>query len=507
MQDQPDIMIIDSKRIPLKGAASSLIGGRPENQDNIGWMDTQLGFLLVVCDGMGGGPGGATASNLATRAIIQEIMACPKEADRANALRKAISHAEDIIEKKMHEVPALNGMGTTVVALLINEESAMIAHLGDSRCYRMRGNKSLFRTNDHSLVGELVRAKALTEEQARQSPQSNVITRGLGNTSNHVAEIDEVPYRRGDRFIACTDGVWGIMPHDKLLDNLGIQLDAANVVRPLQQEVDRLGASEGGNHDNHTLAIIEMAEDSTLKEKMNKQIKIILMALSAILALSIITNIVMAVIIKHLPSKAELQEALNKAEMLARGSSALEQINEDNTKTNAIKIGELEQRLALLEGEHEELLNEYENLYSERDSLAKALENAKTQLAKAEKKPIPSSNQKTGYKIEDSKKIAKNVMQGLNNMKSCNNKDFKIACKIQGNTKIKTANQVRELNALTNKKYKKTLDEIEYVLRGKDVGYIHQKEKGANYTPTPAAMNIIEDLIRKFEKVQKQIIQ
>ena len=101
--------------------------------------------------------------------------------------------------------------------------------------------------------------------------------------------------------------------------------------------------------------------------------------------------------------------------------------------------------------------------------------------------------------------MTQNIINNLKAMKYCNSTDFKVACKKQGKTKITTANQVRELNKLTNNKYKDSLYTIESVLRGKDVGYVHQKEKGANYTPTPDAMSIIEELIRKFEKMQRQI--
>ncbi|MBQ9651505.1 MAG: protein phosphatase 2C domain-containing protein, partial [Prevotella sp.] len=187
------IVEISSKLLPLHGFGSSLQGGRPENQDDWGFVDTPLGFLLVVCDGLGGGPGGKTASAIVKREILTTIMSASPQTPRTEALKIAVSKAEDALEYKMAEVPELQGMGSTLVAVLINQQSAVVAHLGDSRFYRISGNKVAFRTGDHSLVGELVRTKALTEEQARVSPQSNVITRGLGNTSNHVADITEIP--------------------------------------------------------------------------------------------------------------------------------------------------------------------------------------------------------------------------------------------------------------------------------------------------------------------------
>ena len=119
-----------------------------------------------------------------------------------------------------------------------------------------------FRTQDHSLVGELVRKKALTEEQARTSPQSNIISRGLGGVSNNIPEITEIPYRKGDRFVLCTDGVWGSMPHKILLQRLTAKSSCEAIVHNLSSEIDSLGNAHGGFHDNHTLAIIEMGENS-----------------------------------------------------------------------------------------------------------------------------------------------------------------------------------------------------------------------------------------------------
>ena len=173
-------------------------------------------------------------------------------------------------------------MGSTLVAVLINQQSAVIANLGDSRCYRISHGRVAHRTDDHSLVGELVRNNALTEEQARTSPQSNVIMRGLGNTSNHTAEITEVPYQKGDRFFVCTDGVWGVMPHEQLVQRLTSQQTLSDLVDNLSAEIDQIGFSTGGHHDNHTLAAIEMNTDSILKDKMSKILKIALAVLTAL---------------------------------------------------------------------------------------------------------------------------------------------------------------------------------------------------------------------------------
>ena len=283
--------IITSQLIPLHGAASTMIGGRPENQDDLGWVDTPLGFLLVVCDGMGGGPSGKTASYIAKYEILKTIAETSEHTSRELALKMAVAKAQLVLEEKISEMPALAGMGSTFVAVLINRQSAVVAHAGDSRCYILRGKRCIYRSNDHSLVGELVKKKALTEEEARRSPQANVITRGLGSPTNQVPEFDEISFRKGDRFIVCTDGIWGAMPHDELLRKFISFADPHQLVSLLPNEVDRLGFSRGGNHDNHTLAVFDLDTNAELKgsfewKKWTKMIGVISGALVCIVVLT-----------------------------------------------------------------------------------------------------------------------------------------------------------------------------------------------------------------------------
>lgn len=285
------MFIINSNIVKLHGAAESLQGGRPDNQDDLGFADTPLGFLFIVCDGMGGGPGGKTASYIAKYVIANTLSECDPQMPRDKAFKMAVSKANDALEEKMEQMPNLRGMGSTFVAVLINNESAMVAYAGDSRCYRMHGRYVLFRTKDHSLVGELVRKKALTEEQARTSPQSNVISRGLGSVSNHVPEICEIPYRKGDRFILCTDGVWGTMPQKQLVKWFSMNADCQQVVGKLSIEIDKIGKTKGGHYDNHTLAIIEMDCTSTKKDKW------MLWSIGSIVALAFVVLLVIALVL------------------------------------------------------------------------------------------------------------------------------------------------------------------------------------------------------------------
>jgi len=290
------MIIIKSDIVSLHGAAISKIGGRPENQDDMAYLDTPLGFLIVVCDGMGGGPGGKTASYIVKQEIAEVLLNCSPQTPRDLALKKAAARAHQSLEEKMRENPALCGMGATFVAALINSQSAVIAHAGDSRLYRLHGKKCLFRTRDHSLVAELVKKKVMTEEDARLSPQANVITRGLGSTNNHVPEIDEIPFKKGDRFVLCTDGIWGSMQQPELLKIFTRPNDLQQLLTELSDQVDKIGFSKGGSHDNHTIAMFEFGNDSQLKDtlSLNKKISIAAGVLFFLVMAAVLYSIVIA---------------------------------------------------------------------------------------------------------------------------------------------------------------------------------------------------------------------
>lgn len=338
---------VKSDLIHLTGAGNSCQGGRPENQDDWGFLDTPLGFLLVVCDGMGGGPGGKTASEVAKKAFAQCIHSSNEHATPEETLKMAVAKAQEAIEQRTSQDPSLTGMGSTLVALLVNKDQAWIAHLGDSRCYQMRGRRMVFRTKDHSLVGELVQYKTLTEEQARTSPQSNVITRALGSTANHVAEIESVPYCKGDRFILCTDGVWGIMPQEQLLNRFSATPDAGVMADNLSKEIDNIGFAADGHHDNHTLVVVDMGENSNIQGKMTKTAKIIIAVLAGLLFVSLIVNITILAKQSMVDNKGIVSMVQNEQQ-----ESQEQEVSDratDNTDINQLKVEELREKVINLE--------------------------------------------------------------------------------------------------------------------------------------------------------------
>ncbi len=240
----------------------SNIGGRIESQDFYGSTQTKFGELLVICDGMGGHNGGKYAAEKAVEIIIEEV-AKSNETNPEKALQVSILKANSAIWQESNINASLKGMGTTVVALLITPEKAICCHVGDSRMYQLRNSKIIHRTSDHSQVFDLVRLGRITEEQARLLEKSNVITRSLGTKLTLNVEItNNLNHKTGDRFLLCTDGVWGMIPENQLIEMIFEEGDIASVVANLIKKINTIGITNGGNHDNLTVALVEMETNS-----------------------------------------------------------------------------------------------------------------------------------------------------------------------------------------------------------------------------------------------------
>lgn len=272
------------------GYIDSRIGGRKENQDSAGLRDTKLGYLIVVCDGMGGMQGGSVASQIAVQTILETVASADVQANPSMTLIKAIRNANMAIIEEGRDDPNLQGMGTTVTALLLTPHSALTAYLGDSRIYQIRHGEKVFRTFDHSMVFEMVKEKVISEEQARLSDQSNVIMKALGITPDIEVEVVERPYRKGDRFVLCTDGFWGAMPEDEFIRHLSEKKTLDKILDSTANIVESIGRNSGKEYDNLTAAILEMNSNSILKEKMNRKAKILIAILAIFLIISVTLN-------------------------------------------------------------------------------------------------------------------------------------------------------------------------------------------------------------------------
>lgn len=342
----------------LSAFVESRIGGRAENQDSYGCKETPFGFLVTVCDGMGGGPGGKTASTIAVNEIISGVLDGNTEDTATNILIRAIRRANMAIIEFAKENPSYSGMGSTCTALLINEKCATIAHVGDSRIYQIRGKYKVYRTFDHSMVFDLVKQKVITEEQARLSAQSNVITRALGAKYDLEVECTELPYRAGDRFILCTDGIHGAVPETQLIEMFSNRVQSLGAVTDeVATTIDGEGRMAGGGHDNLTLAIIETNINSILKSKMNLRLKILFYTLAVVCIASIIMNVVQAM------------------------SGTMKPIDDGNGE-NPMIVENLKDDISRLEAEGQKLMEEKDSIKKAADKIIKELKTDSMKMRK-----------------------------------------------------------------------------------------------------------------------------
>lgn len=256
--------------------SESMQGGRNENQDyTTAKVLGKTHTVLVVCDGMGGMAGGRQASFLAAHTIVDSIAEFfyRQDVDEAEKpqpeelLKEVFQRANLAVFNRGHEDVDLFGMGSTAVVVYLTPEKAYVAHTGDSRCYQLRNGKKIFRTNDHSRVFELVAAGIYSEEQARTAPGNNIITRAMGVRKSIEVEIHQLSYKKGDRFLLCSDGIWNTMPEDQLLNLFNSEENIADVVKKTTQIVNEMGINSQQEYDNLTLLCAETHTDSTFQEK------------------------------------------------------------------------------------------------------------------------------------------------------------------------------------------------------------------------------------------------
>lgn len=233
---------------------------REKNEDSHAISD-DLG-LYVVADGMGGHLGGQMASSLAVKAVTaavaerrDEVQAgagsTPIESSTVpRILADAVRGACNEIYEAAQADPELQGMGTTVTAMLVAGNRAFVAHVGDSRCYLQRGEKIIQITDDHSLVNEQIKAGLISREQARASRLKNVITRSVGFERDVAVDTFALPLQTGDKFLMCSDGLANFVDDTEI----GLALATLPLDGVPKAMIDL--ANERGGDDNITVVCV-----------------------------------------------------------------------------------------------------------------------------------------------------------------------------------------------------------------------------------------------------------
>lgn len=217
--------------------------------------------VYVVADGMGGHRHGEVASRIAVEAISAAFHGQRELGDldadlpsHLARLKAAIESAQAAVQGAVEEDVALVGMGTTVVAMIIEEDSAGVAHVGDSRAYRFRDGALKQLTKDHTWVGEQVGAGLLSEEQAKVHPLRNVVTRALGGRGGVEVDVSEISLRPDDLYLLCSDGLTGMLSDQEI----GEHLAGAESIEEASRNLIA-SANDGGGVDNTTVLIVEIS--------------------------------------------------------------------------------------------------------------------------------------------------------------------------------------------------------------------------------------------------------
>ncbi len=229
---------------------------RKANEDSLGLAQTPNGYLFVVCDGMGGHVGGATASKIAVNSIVNYLSSKTYN-DISLALTEALCVANNEILNEVARVPELRGMGTTACVVLVQPEAVWFAHVGDSRIY-LRTNNQLHRiTKDHSLVQGLVDQGMITDAEAENHPQKNRILKALGIAEDLKPTVCAEPLlpAKNDIILICSDGLNG------MVNDLTMQAVLLKHTT-LQEKCDELItlAKRAGGSDNITAILVETKE-------------------------------------------------------------------------------------------------------------------------------------------------------------------------------------------------------------------------------------------------------
>ena len=208
--------------------------------------------LYGVADGMGGHKGGEVASTSARDDLLRELEG---KTPSVAALSGAIEEGNRQIYHQQEHDDALTGMGTTLSVLWMSDNFVYIGHVGDSRVYLLRDGEFKQMTLDHSLVEQLVREGVLTEEEAQNHPMRNIITRAIGTDESVEVDVVVEERRKGDLWLACSDGLHGLVDDRQMRDAL------RQYAPEKAADVLLKAALDAGGRDNVTLVIVHDGEE------------------------------------------------------------------------------------------------------------------------------------------------------------------------------------------------------------------------------------------------------
>ncbi len=224
---------------------------RKLNEDYLGSIEDDKKRLYVVADGMGGHNAGEIASKIAVESTIEYVNTQAEYDDLGNILSDAIKFANNKIYQHALSDSNTAGMGTTITACLIYNGKTIIANVGDSSCFAIKEDGITKVTKDHSLVQQLVDSGSITEEQATNHPNKNIITRALGTNASVEVDLFHIELAETDKLVLCTDGLTNSVNKNEIYD-IATKNNNVDAVRQLI-ELSKLK----GSTDNISVIILE----------------------------------------------------------------------------------------------------------------------------------------------------------------------------------------------------------------------------------------------------------
>lgn len=240
----------------MKAVGMSDIGRCRQNNEDAYYMaddDFPVPYCYVVADGMGGCNAGEVASQTAIAAFVSYVQAQQSKGDIPDLLTTAFQAANQAVFDKSNTSLEFAEMGTTMVAAIVQDNKAYIAHVGDSRAYLLQDGTLQCLTTDHSYVMELVKMGDITKEEAAKHPKRNIITRAIGIRDLVETDVTIYDVKKGDLLLLCTDGLSGMLSDAEMETFLQQKISLNKKVKGL---VDT--ANQKGGFDNISLVLIEI---------------------------------------------------------------------------------------------------------------------------------------------------------------------------------------------------------------------------------------------------------
>lgn len=243
----------------MKYAAKTVEGRRAQNQDVVFILKDGLIAMAAVADGMGGHNAGDVASALAIKTLVENMVN-----EAPGSIKEKLIHAVNMANSAVYELSLTNGaykgMGTTLVAAVLENDKFTVANVGDSRLYYYDGSTITQITEDHSYVAQLAALGYISREEIARHPQRNLITRAVGTRPVERVDIFERVWKKGDRLLLCSDGLYGELSEDELLEALKCSENELN--ESCEALVER--AFNAGSRDNISAVIVCNDEDGAV---------------------------------------------------------------------------------------------------------------------------------------------------------------------------------------------------------------------------------------------------